>query len=50
VSLTVRHVADWQTSAQVLAECPELEPEDVPQARLYAAWPAAGRTVAFASS
>jgi uncharacterized protein (DUF433 family) len=48
VSLIVRHVADGQTSAQVVAEYPELELEDVRQALLYAAWAAAGRTIAIA--
>jgi len=50
VSLIVRHVADGQTSAQVIAEYPELELEDVRQALLYAAWAAAGRTISIASS
>lgn len=45
VGLIVRHVADGQTTAQVIAEYPELQPEDIRQALLYAAGAAAGRTV-----
>jgi uncharacterized protein (DUF433 family) len=43
VALIVRHVAQGQTVDEVLGEYPELEPDDVRQALLYAAWLASGR-------
>ncbi|MBI4704684.1 MAG: DUF433 domain-containing protein [Deltaproteobacteria bacterium] len=43
VGLIVRHVARGQSVGEVIAEYPELEPEDVRQALLYAAWTASGR-------
>jgi len=43
VALIVRHIARGQTAAEVIEEYPELEPEDVRQALLYAAWAASGR-------
>jgi uncharacterized protein (DUF433 family) len=43
VALIVRHVAQGQSAAEVVEEYPELEPEDVRQALLYAAWLASGR-------
>lgn len=46
VGLIVRHVAQGQTAAEVIREYPELEPEDVKQALLFAAWVASGRTEA----
>ena len=47
VGLIVRHIAQGQTVAEVIREYPELEPEDVRQALLYAAWVASGRGEAF---
>jgi uncharacterized protein (DUF433 family) len=44
VGLIVRHVAQGQTAQDVVAEYPELEPEDIRQAPLYGAWAASGRT------
>ena len=44
VGLIVRHIAQGQTVAEVIREYPELEPEDVRQALLYAAWAASGRS------
>jgi uncharacterized protein (DUF433 family) len=44
VALIVRHVAQGQSIEDVAAEYPELEPDDVRQALLYAAWAASGRT------
>lgn len=46
VGLIVRHLAQGQDVAAVIREYPELEPEDVRQALLYAAWAASGRTEA----
>jgi uncharacterized protein (DUF433 family) len=46
VGLIVRHIAQGQTVAEVIREYPELEPEDVRQALLYAAWAASGRSEA----
>ena len=43
VGLIVRHVAQGQSAQDVVREYPELEPEDVRQALLYAAWAASGR-------
>ena len=49
VGLIVRHVANGQTTAQVISEHPELQPEDIRQALLYATWAAAGHTVGLPS-
>ena len=49
VGLIVRHVANGQTMDQVISEYPELQPEDIRQALLYAAWAASGRTVGLPS-
>jgi uncharacterized protein (DUF433 family) len=44
VSLIVRHVANGQSAEDVVREYPELEPEDVRQALLFAAWAASGKS------
>lgn len=45
VALVLRHLASGQTTAQILADYPELEAEDVSECLRYAAWLASGRTV-----
>jgi len=44
VSLLVRHIANGQSVSDIVAEYPELEPEDIRQALLYAAWATSGRS------
>lgn len=38
VSLIVHLVANGMTPSEIIAECPDLEPEDGQQALAYAAW------------
>lgn len=40
VSVIVRPIAHGATREEVLADYPDLEPEDIQQALEYAAWPA----------
>ncbi len=47
VSLVLKHLAAGKTSADVINELPELEPEDIGECLRYAAWLASGRAVAF---
>jgi len=45
VAVVLRHLAAGETAEQIVAACPELEPEDVRACLQYAAWLATGRTL-----
>jgi uncharacterized protein (DUF433 family) len=45
VSLVLKHLAAGQSAAQIVAEYPELEAEDILECLRYAAWLASGRSV-----
>ncbi len=50
VSVVLRHLAAGKTSAEIIEELPELEPEDIPECLRYAAWLASGRTIDVTSA
>lgn len=45
VSLVLRHSASGQSPAEIVAEYPELEPDDVAACLRFAAWLASGRAL-----
>jgi uncharacterized protein (DUF433 family) len=45
VSLVLRHVAAGQSTGEIVAEYPELEPEDIGACLRFAAWLASSRTL-----
>lgn len=45
VSVVLKYLAGGKSSAEVLDDFPELEPEDVGECLRYAAWLASGRVV-----
>jgi uncharacterized protein (DUF433 family) len=45
VSVVLRYLADGKTTAGIVDEFPEIEPEDIAECLRYAAWLASGRAV-----
>lgn len=50
VSVVLKYLAAGRSSAEVIDEFPELEPDDISECLRYAAWLASGRTVALPSA
>lgn len=50
VSVVLRHLAAGKSSAEIIEELPELEPEDIADCLRYAAWLASGRAVELTSA
>ncbi len=50
VALVLKHLAAGKSSAELIAEFPELEPDDIADCLRYAAWLASGRTVDLTSA
>lgn len=50
VSVVLKYLAAGRSSAEVIDEFPELEPDDISECLRHAAWLASGRTVALPSA